>query len=538
MEKVLGSLLPFTYASLTLILMLIDVRKLSSNFNLSFDICILGAGAAGITLARELSKYSFEVGLVESGGFEPDESQRLYEGETSGSIPTSLRYLSTSRMRWFGGTTNIWTGWCRPLDELDFEKRPWVNYSGWPISKAELDPFYERAADLCQVESFRYTPEKSALEKSANWLRSDANLHSCFFHFSPPTRFGTLYRSDLVSSRNVTLLLHANVLRLEVDSGGHQVKRVIASGLKGPSFSIQSRFFILACGGIENARLLLASNSVLKSGIGNQNDLVGRFFMEHPHITRAKVLVWLDDEILQVYQGKVETGLFKHKIRAVLSATERIQRQKGLLNFLLAIEKKLKMPATRTSFAERILQLDRGRRSELSSVSEASERELEIRIEQAPDPENRVVLSSVRDRIGMRRAKLLWRMNELDFHTVEEALGIMALELGASALGRVKGLNGNYSQASQFFDRDAPFDGDRDAQLVLWHHHMGTTRMHSSEKRGVVDANCKVHGIANLFIAGSSVFPTSGTANPTLTIIALALRLADHLRLQKNREPL
>ena len=512
--------------------MLIDVRKLPSDFNSFFDICILGAGAAGITLARELSKYPFKVALVESGGFEPDEAQQLYEGETSETIPVDLRYLSTSRTRWFGGTTNIWTGWCRPLDGLDFEKRPWVKYSGWPISRAELEPFYERATDLCEIDSFHYTPEQSASEKSTNWLRSDANLRSRFFHFSPPTHFGTLYRSELVSSRNVTVLLHANVVSLEVDPGGRQVRSVIASGLKGPSFRIQARFFVLACGGIENARLLLASDSVLKNGIGNQNDLVGRFFMEHPHVTRAKALFWIGDEILRVYEGKVENRLFRNRIRAVLSATEHLQRQKGLLSFSLAIEKKLEMPEKRKNFADGIWQLDQGRKAEISPASQGSEREIEIRIEQAPDPENRVVLSSVRDRLGMRRAKLLWRMNELDLYTVEGALKITALELGASALGRVKGLNGNYSQVTRFFDRRAPFDGDRDAQLVLWHHHMGTTRMDSSEKRGVVDADCKVHGVANLYIAGSSVFTTSGSANPTLTIIALALRLADHISLR------
>ena len=516
--------------------MLIDVGALAPNFNLSFDICILGAGAAGISLARELAKHPFKVGLVESGGFEPDRAQELYDGETSGSIPGDLRYLITSRMRWFGGTTNIWTGWCRPLDELDFETRPWVNHSGWPMSRAELEPFYERATDLCEIDSFHYTPEQLASEKSTNWLRSEANLRSRFFHFSPPTRFGALYRSELVSSRSVTLLLHANILSLEVDNSGRQVKSVIASGLSGPSFRIQARFFVLACGGIENARLLLVSNSVLKNGIGNQNDLVGRFFMEHPHITRAKALFWTGDETLRAYEGKADSLLFRNRIRAVLSPTEHLQRQKQILNFSLVIEKKLNVPKTRTSFADKIRQLDRERRSDVSSRSQVSAREIEIRIEQAPDPENRVVLSSVRDTFGMNRAKLFWRMNELDRRTVEEALNVIALELGASGLGRVKALNGNYTQPSWFFDRNAPFDGDRDAQLVLWHHHMGTTRMDSSEKRGVVDTNCQVHGLTNLFIAGSSVFTTSGSANPTLTIIALALRLADHLSLRAKEE--
>jgi choline dehydrogenase-like flavoprotein len=415
------------------------------------------------------------------------------------------------------------------LDSLDFERRDWVENSGWPISLSELGPLYERASDVCDIDSFRYTPEQSALEKSANWLRSDTNLRSCFFHFSPPTRFGTRYRSELISSRNLTLLLHANVLSLELDSNGQRIGSMIVTGLNGRSFPIRSKVFVLACGGIENARLLLASDSVLKNGIGNQNDLVGRFFMEHPHLTCAKALFWIGDEGLSPYEGRTESRLFNNRIRAVLSATEQLQREKRILNFSLVIERKLKMPQSRKRFAERIWRLDGERKTDIAPQAQDSEREIEIRIEQAPDRENRVILDAARDRFGVRRVKLLWRMNELELRTFEEALNTVSLELGASALGRVKRLAGNYHRVSRFFDRNAPFDGDRAAQLVLWHHHMGTTRMDSSEKRGVVDENCKVHGVANLYVAGSSVFTTSGSANPTLTIIALALRLADHL---------
>jgi choline dehydrogenase-like flavoprotein len=330
--------------------------------------------------------------------------------------------------------------------------------------------------------------------------------------------------------------VHANVRTLELDASGRRVTSVIASTLAGPPFPIQARFFILACGGIENSRLLLVSNSVQKNGIGNQNDLVGRFFMEHPHVARAKALLWIGDKMLSIYEGKTENGLFRNRIRAVLSATERLQREKQLLNFSLVLEKKLSIAESRTSLADAIWELDRERRSDISPRSQASEREIEIRIEQAPDAENRVVLSSDRDSFGMRRAKLIWRMNQLDLRTVEQALKIAALEVGASASGRVKALNGNYIEATRFFDRNAAFAGDRDAQLVLWHHHMGTTRMHSSEKRGVVDANCQVHGVSNLFVAGSSVFTTCGSANPTLTIIALALRVADHVSLRAKRD--
>lgn len=509
--------------------MQIDAGNVSSESILSFDICILGAGAAGIALAKELGKQHLRIGLVESGGFDPDRAQQLYDGETFGAIPAELRYLVTSRMRWFGGTTNIWTGWCRPLDDLDFQSRAWVSHSGWPLSRSELEPFYERAAELCEVDSFAYSAEQTASQKSANWLRSGADLRSSFFHFSPPTRFGTLYRSELVSSADVTVILHANVLTLEIDGTGRQVERAMVSALDKRPFPIRARFFALACGGIENARLLLASNSVAKNGIGNDRDLVGRFFMEHPHITRAKALLWADDATVSAYEGKTENKLFRNKVRAVLAPTDQAQRQRKILNFSLVIDKKVNTREARRSFSEAVRELDRNRQANGAGLGIISEREIEIRIEQAPDPENRVVLGSARDSFGMPRAKLFWRMNALDVQTVEQALKIISLELGASASGRVKALNGDYMKPSRFFDRNTPFDGDREAQLVLWHHHMGTTRMGLSETDSVVDANCRVHGIDNLYIAGSSVFPTCGSANPTLTILALALRLADHL---------
>src|SRR5438034_4639821 len=192
----------------------IDATDLRPPATLKYQVCIIGAGAAGITLAKEFHNSGITVGLIESGGLEPDATQLLAEGETSEeTIPNRLRYLGTSRTRYFGGTTNVWTGWCRPLDRLDYEKREWVPYSGWPISRSEVEPFYERATSYCQIPSFDYSTDQRELEERINIFTQPTQLRSRLFHMGPPTRFGMRYREEILESRNVTVLLHANVTR-------------------------------------------------------------------------------------------------------------------------------------------------------------------------------------------------------------------------------------------------------------------------------------------------------------------------------------
>jgi choline dehydrogenase-like flavoprotein len=136
--------------------------------------------------------------------------------------------------------------------------------------------------------------------------------------------------------------------------------------------------------------------------------------------------------------------------------------------------------------------------------------------EQAPNPDSRVVLSRERDALDCPRVALCWRTSPLDKRTAHRAREIFGEELWRAGAGRLQ---------SSLEGEGKPWP----ARLRGARHHMGTTRMHSDPRRGVVDANCRVHGIANLYVAGSSVFPTSGAANPTLTIVALALRLAGHV---------
>jgi len=502
----------------------IDGKTLPARARLRFHVCVIGAGAAGITVANEFPAGSSALGLIESGGWLPDQTQSLYDGETSESIPERLSYLTASRVRYFGGTTNVWTGWCRPLDESDFDEREWVPHSGWGMPFSALSSYYGPAAQICDIHGFEYDQAQEGHLQSVASLGRHGGLRTRFFHYSPPTRFGVKFREALVASRNVTVATHLNVTELVLDPSGRFITHVLARTLDGNEVAILARWFVLSSGAIENARLLLCSNSLSKQGIGNQRGLVGRFFMEHPHVMRGIVLARKSDPRLLGYRSRTDGGPLGHEIHGVFSPSEEFQRDRKTLNFAAQIMNKPLSPAGGELALGRSLLLTSGQppgrmvRSDFENVG------VEIRTEQAPDPENRVVLSSKLDPFGKNRAKLIWKLNDIEIHTLEEALKGLSSELGLSSLGRLRRIPGDVVTASE---NAYKFDG---ARLRLWHHHMGTTRMSPSDASGVVDPDCKVHGVENLFVAGSSVFATSGFANPTLTIVALSLRLARHLK--------
>lgn len=262
--------------------MLSDARQVSAGTTLSADVCIIGAGAAGITLATELAQGSQKVVLLESGGFDFEEAtQSLYQGEIVGH---PLNALDVSRLRYFGGTTNHWGGMCAPLAAGDFRVRPWVQYSGWPIGADDLTGYWRRAVPYVQISSDNFSAHDWAAELPAifqgNMLGD--RLAPLMFQQSPPTRFGEVFRQRLTEAKSVEAFLHANVLSLDTDSEAHTVEKVRVGCLDGNRFTVRARVFILATGAIENARLLLLSDGVQATGLGNGNDLVGRFFMGHP----------------------------------------------------------------------------------------------------------------------------------------------------------------------------------------------------------------------------------------------------------------
>ncbi|MET0850804.1 MAG: GMC family oxidoreductase [Candidatus Rokuibacteriota bacterium] len=514
--------------------MLVDAHGVPDGSVMAADVCIVGGGAAGITIARELSHRSFRVALLESGGLTADEAtQSLYGGETRG-VPYFPLDAIRTRARYFGGTTNEWAGECRPLDPMDFDHRAWVPHSGWPIGPADLLPFYGRAQELCQLGPFAYAIE--------DWLRHGIRpiafpgerLRSLTLHQSPPTRFAEAYGDDIRGADNVTAYLNASVVELEAPAPSARIHRARVARLSSGGFHVEARLFVLAAGGIENARLLLMSRSAAPAGLGNAHDQVGRYFMEHLYLDRAASILAPKGGIDAFYTDSRLLG--GYRVRGLVGLTAAVQQQERLTNFCAIFDEETAQASARWG-RELLGALARREpppagglahlRNVISSLAGAGltrvrgdrrprRRRLYVVknvMEQAPNPDSRVVLSEARDRLGCPRVVLDWRLSAIDRRTAHRAHVILREELARAGIGRLRSAMGR---------ADGPWPrGLRGAR-----HHMGTTRMSRDPRHGVVDADCRVHGTENLYVAGSSVFPTSGSANPTLTIVALALRLA------------
>jgi choline dehydrogenase-like flavoprotein len=405
-----------------------------------------------------------------------------------------------------------------------------------------LDPYYKRAQEILKIGPDIYGGEYWIKRAGLPYLHFHA---SNVYHYATqirPTRFGIEYHDDIKNAPNIFTYLNANVMSLETDSVGKEVERVNVGTLGGNRFRISARLFILACGGIENARLLLISKIGRNNGLGNQHDLVGRFFMEHPIFDAGMIL-------LKNSGFKLEESFYRpHKIdenimiQGQLSLMPEVLRSKKIANFkvyLLPYSKR-RLSAGELSLRSILKDFKALRISEdflshlarvISDIDEVAEEAyvkyfVEDRqrliitrsiFEQVPNPDSRVTLSAEKDALGINRVKLDWRLTDMDRRGVHDALMVVASELGRMGLGRMKVDSG----MDDWVFPDKPYWGN---------HHMGTTRMHEDPKQGVVDSNCRVHDVNNLYIAGSSVFPTSGCASPTLTIVALALRLAEHLK--------
>lgn len=508
--------------------MKLDAATLTPGQVLQTDVCVVGSGAAGISVARSLAGSSLDVLVLEGGAFDASErSQELYDGEMATTYRAGSQredydrtYVSRSRLRFFGGTTNHWNGWCRALEPLDFTRRDWVPRSGWPISRTDLDPWYDKARAVVEIPAFERDHGYGRKEgRRMVCLADSEQIVTRLFHWSPPTRFGTKYRMDLVRAPNVRLLLEANVLRLTATPEANRVTAAQVQLEDGPAITVQARAFVLACGGIENARLLLLSDEENPAGLGNDKDQVGRHFMEHPHVPRiGQVLVadslgikGLTDLYFRARTDKQVDG----RTMGVMCTSEAVQREEKLLNWCVQLRDYKDSKLNR--FGEALAPAQAGVRDlgrEPDKMEPYAGR-LFVRGEQVPNPDSRVTLTDETDRLGLRKVRLDWRLGEQDRQSIRRSMEIFAAEFGRSGIGRVR----------IKMDSDGEWPPTRGGD-----HHLGTTRMAADPSHGVVDADCRVHGVDNLFMAGSSVFATSGFANPTFTITALALRLADHLR--------
>lgn len=558
--------------------MLIDSRILPADMVIETEVCIIGAGPAGITLAYEFLGDNFDVCLLESGGFKPNSDvQALCQGETVGNL---FQDLHETRHRQFGGTANSWPVRLNgkqlgvryvPLDPIDFEKRDWVPYSGWPFSKSHLDPFYKRAQKLYKIGDFAYDAHSWSNREVTPLPFHGDRVISSVFHFGSRSPFIDAHRKQISQGKNITVYVFANILELEMEEQANTVKRLRAASLKNNQFYVKAKFFILATGGVENARLLLLSNKKYLNGLGNQNDLVGRYFMDHQsissffipsnrkvfnstafydlrHLEQGMVAGKLGlseatmrhERLLstavslhpkpegyqpQSYKSKKNSSKAVTSLKYLVSSNLKGSFSKnvfqhlgnivvGLDDIFVASLRRIQKLQPTTSFHSTTIQW--GWSKLKHKESKYAIFELIQMLEQAPDPENRITLSDQCDPFGQKKAKLHYSWGNLEFYSAKRTQEIIGEELSYSGLGKLISW--------------IELTGSTEPQFHTAHHHIGTTRMHPDPKQGVVDTHCRVHGISNLYVAGSSVFPTGGSANPTLTILALSIRLADHLK--------
>lgn len=514
------------------------------------DVCIVGSGVAGIAIARKLSSASIRTVLLESGSrTENPLSRALSKGEHVGTPYWALDFTRTRR---FGGCSDMWflelmdgrKGLrLRPLDRLDFEPRSEIPNSGWPIPYDEVESYFAEAEILFDIgRGEQWDPPKN----DSHFGLDTPEIRTINFRFSPGELFSSKYYEELQKG-SVQILLESTVLKLNVSDDGGCIESLTVRRPDGSEFIVTARKVVLACGGLENPRLMLLSSETGSRPLGSSTDNIGRYFMEHPHFLSG-IVIPANRTFLQADQRYVKHGYDGATQISKIAPSESLVRKHGLLNFCMHLS-----PSSRSSTngihqskaydAIRILrsyavgktvpvELRRYLIDIISGIPELaakSVRRVASRIgrnqgpthfdlyhmsEQIPNRDSRVVLGNSRDFFGQPRARLEWRLTSEDISRVLS--GQKLIQAGLERTGEGRFVSANYGKL--------PPPGIRGG-----YHHMGTTRMSVGPEKGVVDGDCKVHGMENLFVAGSSVFPTSGYANPTFTIGALSLRLGDHL---------
>ena len=484
--------------------MIIDLNKSRPAPRIAaYDVCICGAGVAGITLAIELSRAGLKVALLEGGDKDySEQSQSIYGA--SENIGRQYYGLTQCRLRYLGGTSNHWAGQCRPFSSVDFEERGIFGLPGWPIPKAELDRHLAAASAILDLGDQGFGDQAVA-----EWKSSAFGIPK--FAYSPPTRFREKFGNELFKSDRIDLMLNANVTEIRLSKSLDHVSEIKVRSYAKDEFDFPARRFALCLGAVENARILLHSSSQIPAGLGNQSDFVGRCFMEHLSVDIGRFVAVNADfwNVRALPIAPTREYQLKHRIaNGVISyipkgEPETYGRLRHLKRF---VRDNVCRSDTLTDVARRFAHFHCPDDGVIGSIAE-----------QSPNRDSRITLSGERDALGMRKVKLNWQLNELDRRTVRTLALESAKELARLDLGRVQLDESMYNEKMDI--------------LTSHHcHQMGTTRMASSSQNGVVDKDCRVFGIDNLYVGGSSVFSTGGATNPTLPIVQLALRLSEHLK--------
>jgi len=462
-----------------------------------YDVCIIGGGPAGITLALRLAGNGRHVVLIEGGGHEYSQnSQELYKCTSTG----LELYAEETRLRFLGGTSNHWAGRCRPFERSDFAVAPAVDIPGWPIAFAEMDRNLPGAMDIVDL------PPNSGF-KAINATLDDDEFEADRFLLSPPTRFAQKYARELNETEGLDVFINCNCVDLEFDSTTRRIATIVVSDYELRRERIKAAQFILATGAIENARQLLNSESLASGGIVSKDGFVGRCFMEHLNVEMGTFILSAGQDTDSRQYFTTDAFVREHR------------SGKGNVTASLVSEVKTygRMAAVKDFFEN--LVCDIGVREKIDFITRfdcPGDGVLGTLIEQFPNPESRISVLEERDALGMKKVHVHWALRPEDRNTIKSIGLEVAKCFAETGLGFVK-------LEECVYDVSLPLKVNPHA------HHMGTTRMASSPEFGVVDENCKMFGVENLHVAGSSVFATGGASNPTMPLLQLALRLADHL---------
>lgn len=520
-----------------------DLRVLAEGHVVHADVCIVGGGPAGLTLARELSDADADVVLLESGGRDFDPwTDALNDIDSVGAERVMDQTLVRNRV--LGGTSATWSGRVATFGRLDFEKREWVSGSGWPIARAELVPYFERSLPHLGIviaeNSEPPPPDPSGRRRSGvdprylsdyvwSYSKDVANRRD-FLRLGPRAE-----SDDLAGVRG---FLHATVTHIDTTPDGAVVTGLEVAGADGLRRRVEARYTVLCAGGIENARLLLASNRIVRCGVGNRDDVVGRYLADHP---RGPV-GYFEEADLRAVQERFGSHHIRVRGQQVtltvgLTLSPQVQESEKLLNCSMWVSG---VPAADDPFASisdllrmrnprrNLVNVVRGARlvgagtrryllDHRSPVRRLSAISLQAMVEQEPNRDSRLTLGDRTDAFGLPISRIDWRIGEAEARTVRRAAGLFASEMARLGAPRPR-------LVDMITDGAVPF------MLPDVAHPSGTTRMSADPRTGVVDEQCAVHGVDGLFVAGSSVFPTNGHANPTQMIVAMAVRLADEVK--------
>ena len=507
------------------------------------DFCVVGSGPAGGILSVKLAENKKDVLLLEAGDLQPN-----YDfGETTTtklvSASTDLRFGGSYQL---GGSADLWAGRTHPMEAIDLEQRPWIENSGWPFTIEALDRYYRDAAFLLGLPGFEFFQgdylDALCKEEKRNTFSQLDDLQPRNFQWAQNSFSVSNYLTKKCKKlRNLRIFLNARVSNLEESENTKEIKAAVVRKPDGKVIRILARQFILAAGGIETPRIMLSSQDVRKTGIGNDRDVVGRYFSTHPKADMAALI--LKNSVKLNHAFFVDKPLKSGRCRLGLGFSKEAQKNYHLLNHYVQLSPILEYQATRifdglknsnltssylinknellTGYLPSLGKFAYGILGRIAKLQPRTRKFiLRTFLDQYPNPDNRVQLSEDFTIYGTRKASISWKYSSEDKESVLKFFNKMDESLRTAGIGRIE-----YSGLKSH---------DEWPLIGIHSHFMGTTRFGTNKSISVTDGNCAVHDIKNLYIAGPSLFPTYGFANPFLTITALSLRLGEYL-LEKTK---